>query len=128
MKVNNLSSTGFFSHKALMELATVFKRNYDCIKNRWETTLQHWLLQHYTGTSGLRIERMLTSLLAQKFKDHRGVDWSEIVKEHKEFVGHSSTSIRCIFQNCMKSAKRKKNAGDVNLQEVAEYVADAYQP
>jgi len=124
MKVNNLSSTGFFSHKALMELATVFKRNYDSIKNRWETTLQHWLLQHYTGTSGLRVERMLTSLVAQKYKDHKGVDWSEIVKEHKEFAGHTNTSIRSLFHGCLRLAKLRKNKGDVSLQDVAEYAAD----
>jgi len=128
MKDNNLSSSGFFSQKVLIELATEFKRDHDSVKHRWESTLQPWLLQHYTGTSGLRVERMLTSLLAQKFKDHKGVAWSQILKEHKDFVGHTSTSIRNIFHTCRKQAKQRKNAGDVNLQEVAEYAADAYQP
>ena len=128
MKDNNLSSSGFFSQKVLIELATEFKRDYDSVKHRWESTLQPWLLQHYTGTSGLRVERMLTTLLAQKFKDHKGVAWSQILKEHKDFVGHTSTSIRNIFHTCRKLAMQKKNAGDVNLQEVAEYAADAYQP
>ena len=52
----------------------------------------------------------------------------QILKEHKDFVGHTSTSIRNIFHTCRKQAKQRKNAGDVNLQEVAEYAADAYQP
>ena len=106
-----------------MDLATEFKRNFGCVKRRWESTLQPWLLQHYTGTSGLRVERMLTSLLAQKYKDHKGVDWSEIVKEHKEFVGHTNTSIRSLFHGCLRQAKLRKNKEDVSLQDVAEYAA-----
>ena len=124
MKDNNLSSSGFFSQKVLIELATGIERDFEGVKQRWETSLQPWLLQHYTGTSGLRVERMLTSLLAQKYKDHKGVDWSEIVKQHKEFVGHTSTSVRRLFNGCLKKAKLRKNRGDVSLQDVAEYAAD----
>ena len=29
---------------------------------QWDLVLQPWLLQHYTGTSGLRVEIMVTSL------------------------------------------------------------------
>jgi len=128
MKVKKLSGSGFFTEKVLMELATEFKRDYNSIRVRWESSLQPWLLQNYTGNSGLRIERMLTILVAQKFKDHKGVDWSKIVEEHKEFAGHTGASIRSIFNKCLSVAKQRKKTGDVNLQEVAEYAAHVYQP
>jgi len=128
MKVNSLSSTGFLSQNVLMDLATEFKRDFQGVSLRWETRLQPWLLQHYTGTSGLRVERMLTALVAQKYKDHKGVDWSKIVKEQKEFAGHTSASIRQIFNNIRTTAMKKKKTRDLNLQEVAEYAADVYQP
>ena len=95
---------------------------------RWERILQPWLLQDYTGTSGLRVERMLTRLVAEKFKDHRGINWSELVREHKEFAGHTGASIGHIFWSCRNSALRCKKKSSVSLQEVAEHTADVYQP
>ena len=88
--------------------------------------LQPCLLQHYTGTTGFRVERMLTRLVAEKFSDHRGIDWTEIVNQHKEFVGHTSASLRHIFHRVHSHAKGKKN--DASLQEVADYAAEVYQP
>ena len=85
------------------------------------------LLQHYTGTTGFRVEKMLTRLVAEKYKDHRGIDWSEIVKQHKEFVGHTKTSISKIFGNCQKAAKLQKKTKSLSLKEVAEFTA-VYQP
>merc|ERR1719397_2177848 len=84
------------------------------------------LLQHHAGTSGFRIERMLTSLVAEKYNDHRGIDWSEIVNQHKEFVGHTGASLSHIFRNIQTHTKRGRN--EVSLQEVAEYAAAVYQP
>ena len=40
-----------------------------------------------------RIERMLTRLVAEKFTDHVAINWSELVNQHKEFVGHTG----CFF-------------------------------
>ena len=49
MKVNKLSGSGFLSEKIVMELATEFKRDFGSVRIRWESNLQPWLLQHYTG-------------------------------------------------------------------------------
>ena len=67
--------------------------------------MQPWLLQHYAGTPGVRIERMLTRLVAEKFTDHSGIDWAEIVSQHKELVGHTATSLgqahqKVLFSKC----------------------------
>jgi len=128
LKTSGLSGTGFLSLEVLLRLATELKRNFEGVRLQWDLVLQPWLLQHYTGTSGLRVEIMVTSLVAQKFRDHRGVDWSLLVREHKEFAGHTSASIRRIFYGCLGRAMKRKNKSDVNLKEVAEYAAEVYQP
>ena len=69
---------------------------------------------------------MLTSLVAEKYNDHRGIDWSEIVNQHKEFVGHTGHSLSLIYRMILHLVKRAKS--DVSLQEVADYAAATYQP
>merc|ERR1712001_350695 len=109
-----------------MGLGTEFQRNPATVRGRWELYLQPWLLQHFTGTSGFRVERMLTRFVAEKFTDHRGIDWSEIVNEHKEFVGHTSTSLRQIYHKVINLCKQKSET--VTVQEVAAYAEKVYQP
>ena len=92
----------------------------ESVKRHWEFQVQRWLLQHYAGTSGFRVEKMLTNLVAEKYKNHKGIDWAEILKQHKEFVGHTSASISNVFHHCLKSAKIQKQTDTVSLQEVAE--------
>ena len=53
----------------------------------------------------LRIERMLTRLVAQEYEDHFGIDWSEVLKKHKEFTGHTASSLGWIFAKCRNAAK-----------------------
>merc|ERR1712192_103889 len=93
LKLCKLSSDEFLIQSEFTELAKELQRGEASVRLRWGRLLQPWLLQHYTGTTGFRIERMLTSLVAEKFNDHRGIDWSEIVKQYKEFVGHTGRSI-----------------------------------
>ena len=127
LKFSKLSSAGILSQSDFVELAKDLHRyEHTSVRKRWETMLQPWLLQHYTGTTGFRIERMLTSLVAEKFNDHKGIDWSEILNQHKELVGHTASSISGIYRNILSNAKEKKS--DVSLQEVAEYAATVYQP
>ena len=128
LEFQKLSSSGFLSQSVWMELAQVTGRNVVSTVNHWERILQPWLLQHYTGTTGFRIERMLTSLVAEKYNDHKGIDWSEIVNRHKEFVGHTGASINQIYHHLRVQASVKDGKKDVSLQEVAEYAAKVYQP
>ena len=121
LKFQKLSSAGFLSDSAWLELGKELQRNRASVRVHWEVILRPWLLQHYTGTTGFRIESMLTSLVAEKYNDHRGIDWSEIVSQHKEFVGHTSASISRIYRTVLAFAKRGKS--DVSLKEVADYAA-----
>ena len=94
--------------------------------------MQPWLLQHYAGTPGFRIERMLTRLVAEKFTDHSGIDWAEIVSQHKELVGHTATSLgqahqKVLFSKCQSRCligiayqpgkERRKSAADAAHKE-----------
>ena len=72
LKVQKLSNTGFFSQLDAMKLGTEPHRNFTFTRVCWECFLQPMLLQHYIGTTGFRVEKMLTSLVAQKYEDHKG--------------------------------------------------------
>jgi len=123
LKFQKLSSTGFIPQPDAMELARELQRNFKCVNNRWECLMQHWLLEHFTGTTGFKVEMMLTKLVAQKYNDYKGIDWSEFVNQHKDFVGHTRASISQLFQTCLKSARTLKKSDAVSLEEVAECTA-----
>ena len=106
-----------------MELATELHRNFKCVGLRWERFMQRWLLQHYTGTSGFKVEGMLTRLVAQNYKDYRGIDWSRMMNQHKEFTGHTRASICQLYHACLQAARKLKKTDAVSLEEVAECTA-----
>ena len=108
LKFQKLSSTGFITQSDAMELARELRRNFGGVSTRWEGLVQHWLLEHYTGTTGFRVEVMLTKLVAQRYTDYKGIDWSEIVNQHKDFAGHNRASIRLLFRSCLKAARKQK--------------------
>ena len=100
-------SGGFLSQSGWLLLVKEIGRNMNSMRNRWTRILQPWLLQHKAGTTGLRIERMLTRLVAEKFTSHKGIDWEEIRNQHKEFKGHTSESLCQMFQKVRGHAKDK---------------------
>ena len=127
--VTKLSCVGTIPLSIATKVAKETGRSRRTIKLRWDYQLLPCLLQHYTGTTGFRVERMLTSLIAQKFSDNKGIDWSEIVKQHSEFVGHTARSLSQIFHKVYHHARAAKGGADsVSLQEVADYASAAYQP
>ena len=129
MDVTKLSSVGSIPLSIVTKVAGETGRTHQTIRIRWGQKILPYLLQHYTGTTGFRVERMLTSLIAQKFSDNKGIDWSEIVKQHSEFVGHTARSLSQIFHKVYHHARAAKGGADsVSLQEVADYASAAYQP
>ena len=57
-----------------------------------------------------RVKRMLTRLVAEKFTDHSGIDWAEIVRQFKELAGHTATSLgrayqKLFFSKCQSSER-----------------------
>ena len=129
LDVTKLSEVETLPSSIVTRVAKEIGRSQRSLKHRWEIVILPCLLQHYTGTSGFRVERMLTSLIAEKFNDTKGIDWWEIVSQHQEFAGHTGTSLGQIFQNVCVCVKRAKGWTDsVSLQEVADYAAATYQP
>jgi len=129
MDVTKLSCVGTIPSSISTKVAKETARPLVSIRIRWDEKILPWLLQHYSGTTGFRVERMLTSLIAEKFSDSKGINWSEIVKQHPEFVGHTAHSLSRIFRTAHAYAKAaKKGAEYVSLQEVADYASAVYQP
>jgi len=128
MDVTKLSYVGTFPLSIATKVAKEIARPLKSIRYRWNDKILPCLLQHYSGTTGYRVERMLTSLIAEKFSDSKGIDWSEIVNQHPEFVGHTATSLSNIFHKVHAHARAAKGGDPVSLQEVADYASAAYQP
>merc|ERR1719357_676366 len=97
-----------------MELAGEFHRNHGSVRERWEGTLQPWLLQNLTGTSGLRVELMLANLVIEK------------LGQDKEFAGHTNRSLRRVYDGVINRAEKKYKLSreSLSLQLVADYVMD----
>ena len=128
LKFKTLSSSGFLSETELMVLATEFQRGRSSVKYRWEHSLQPWLLQHHTGTSSFKIEKMLASVVAEKFTDIQGIGWSDLVKQHKELSGHTGSSLSSVYRKVISCMKHREGYKEVNPFEIARYAAEAYQP
>ena len=128
MDVTKLSCMGTFPTSNAAKVAKETGRSHTTITFRWEDKILPHLLQHYSGTTGLRVERMLTSLIAEKYSDHKGIDWPGIVKKHPDFVGHTPRSLSVIFHRIHARTRAAKGGDSVSLQEVADYASAAYQP
>ena len=123
MRDQKLSSVALLRSSDLRKLAEETGRACDNLRKRWQKRVQPWLLQHYTGTCGFRIERVLTSLIAEQFSDYRGIDWYEIANQHKEFAGHTGSSLSSMFTDLLQAVKKSKKGGVVSLHDVANYAA-----
>ena len=127
MDVTKLSCVGRLPTLIVTKIAKETERTQTTITHRWDQILSY-LLQHYAGTAGFRIEVMLTNLIAEKFSDHQGISWSEILNQHEEFLGHTASSLSKVFQKVQYMAKRAKGGTyPVSLQEVADFAAATYQ-
>ena len=132
LKFKKLSTSGFLLTSDLLEQAGEFHRNHGSVRERWEGTLQPWLLQNLTGTSGLRVELMLANLVKEKLgKDkvvaaRKEINWEELVKQHKEFAGHTNRSLRRVYDGVINRAEKKYKLSreSLSLQLVADYVMD----
>ena len=123
-----LSQTGFLPQSALFEIGFELRRDHTSVMYRWGTQLQPWLLQHFTGTSGLRVEIMLATLVGEKWQERKEIDFGNLVQQHKEFAGHSHISLSHIYSNLLHGAKKKLKLEFATLQDVVRYVSQTYKP
>ena len=130
LATQRLSHTGFLPQSALFEIGSELGKFHTTVVYRWGTILQPWLLQHFTGTSGFRVERMLANLVAEKWQDQKEIDFVNLVLQHKEFAGHTHISLSHIYSNLLQGAKKKLKLEytSVTLQDVACYVSQTYKP
>ena len=133
LRLKKLSTSGFLLTSDLMELATEFHRNHGSVRERWEGTLQPWLLQNFTSTSGLRVDVMLANLVMEKLgKDRmviarRELDWGELVEQNKDFAGHTNRSLRRVYDGIINRAEKKNRStrASMTLKDVADYAMDS---
>jgi len=132
LKFKKLSTSGFLLTSDLMELATESHRNHGSVRERWEGTLQPWLLQNFTSTSGFRVDVMLANLVMEKLgKDRmviarRELDWGELVEQNKEFAGHTNRSLRRVYDGIINRAEKKNSStrATMTLKDVADYAIE----
>ena len=132
LKFKRLSTSGFLLTSDLMELAKEFQRNHGSVRERWEGTLQPWILQNLTGTSGLRVEMMLANLVMEKLGKDKGLtarrelDWGKLVEQNKEFAGHTNRSLRRVYDGVINRAEKRNGLtrDSMTLKDVADFAVE----
>ena len=109
------------------ELTQQFGISPHGVLQRWQNVLQPWLLQHYSGTLNLRIERMLSNHLADTCTDFSDINWPKVA-EKKEFVGHTEASLKQMCSSMVVNAKRKLDLGvkTLSLNHLVDYAEQVY--
>ena len=93
------------------------------VLRRWANVLQPWLLQHYSGTLNLRVERMLAKYISDTFTDFSSIDWPEVAAR-SEFAGHTSSSLKSLyFSHLCRGAKSKLGLkmDEMTTKHIAEH-------
>ena len=103
------------------DLAKQLNKTPTAVKRRWTDKLQPWLLQHYSGTLNLRVERMLANHIAQTYT-FSSIDWPRVAAR-SEFAGHTERSLRVMYLRKPEKTRMKfgMQSKDVTPQHVAEY-------
>ena len=108
-------------------LSKKLRKSQNGTTKRWEITLHPWLLQHYSGTLNMRVERMLINHIADTYPDFSSIDWSKVAAK-SEFVGHTQVSLRGICFNIRDKTKNKFKTGrkEVSMQDMTKYCELVY--
>ena len=110
------------------ELAKLWNINYSGITNRWTMILQPILLQHFSGTLNLKVERMLANYVLENYTDFSQINWSEVAVRD-EFVGYTELSLRKMYYTELSRNTRKKfgvENSKMTPQHVAQYCETVY--
>ena len=120
------------------KLSSVFLQNHHCselskqwnkaptgLMNHWSNYLQPMLLQHYSGTLNLRIERMLSEHIARNYTDFSKIDWPRVAAR-AEFAGHTEKSLRNRYFMTMSNGSTRLKSGEMTPQHVAQYCEAVY--
>ena len=59
----------------------------------------------------------------------QGISWYDLVKQHKEFAGHTGSSLSSVYRKIILCVQLRERSKDVkNPFEIARYAAEIYQP
>ena len=110
-----------------VSLSKLLNKSVNGTLKRWEFTLHPWLLQHYSGTLNMRVERLLTNHIADTYPDFSSIDWSKVAAK-SEFAGHTEVSLRGMCYNIREKTKVKFQIGrkDVSMQDMTKYCELVY--
>ena len=98
------------------------------VGQRWTTSLQPWLLQHYAGTLNLRVERMLANYILDNHSDFSSIDWLKIATK-SEFAGHTEHSLRRVYLAKLCNNSKTKlglQSKEMTPQHIAHYCDSVY--
>ena len=110
------------------DLARQWNISPKSLVNHWTSTLQVTLLQHYSGTLNLRVERMLANFVSENYTKFSEIHWADIASR-VEFAGHTDRSLRNIY--CMVLMKRARmklgvQSCKVTLEQVTYFCEELY--
>jgi len=110
------------------ELTERFGKSERAACQRWERILQPWLLQHYSGTLGLRVEIVLSEYIADNYTNFSDINWAHVAA-NQEFVGHIGNSLRQLYLSHLKRPTQLKlslDLSEVTVGHIAEYCRNVY--
>ena len=125
--VNEKLSEIVLCKQQYLELTKQLGKSPQGVLQRWQNVLQPWLLQHFSGTLNLRIERMLANYLAETFSEISEINWTKVASR-KEFAGHTEFSLNSVFSKLLFMYTRDGvvDRADVGLQGIAQLCEEVY--
>ena len=125
---NKKLSRVILGRSCFKELAELWNIDPSGLIGRWTMTLQPILLQHYSGTLNLRVERMLANYISENFTNFSLINWTQVAASD-EFVGNTESSLRKkYFTTLSKNARLKLGVenSEMTPQHVAQYCEAVY--
>ena len=129
LKIEKLVDIVLLRHQCADIIKQLDKSEF-VVQQRWQNILQPWLLQHYSGTLNLRVERMLSRFIMEHFTDISDIDWP-MVASRSEFAGHTQRSLKMLFSRFRDHSKYHRRklgvlSGEPSLADVATHCEQVY--
>ena len=107
------------------DLSKQWNRGTTSVRNRWLNILQPMLLQHYSGTLNLRVERMLVNRISENCTDFNQIDWTDVAAR-SEFAGHTERSLRHMYFSISKQTRTRLQKRELSPQNIAQFCEEVY--
>jgi len=113
--------------ESIKKLSKELSRDQSTVRNRAESYLKPWLLQHYAGTLNLDKRCLLANLLEKKYENIESIDWEEIVAE-PQFQGNDVKGMKMVFNNLKNLTAKHLNVLTLklSLQDIVDSANRAF--